>query len=354
MAHCTDSFGKGWNHMIRLLFQPFRFVYWLKMTILFLFMSGISSMNYYRFQGDTTPRFDNLDGMADQMLEMMPYFISIAILVILLMILFTFLSSAARILFYKGILDGVIYYMKYFREQSSSIISYFLWNVIVTLVAGIVLLLISFGILLLGYLLGAFEGDTLGLVISITLGGSFIVILFILVILYFVLLDSLVLPIMVVKQRGIFAAWSKALGLALANFWDFTGYVLIRIAIGIFVGIVTFFIGLFLGMLALLIIIPLSGGVELNFISATLIGIILLPIAFIINFFLLPIPAFKDSYALSFMGGLTGDSSFEPINSTQTDIPSEPAQTQEPQLPNGQGPVDFKDIPSQDTNNLNS
>ncbi|RJP18409.1 MAG: hypothetical protein C4527_29185 [Candidatus Omnitrophota bacterium] len=354
MAHCTDAFGRGWSHMIRLLFQPFRFVFWLKMAILVLLINGFSSSNLFQYRSRDPANFQELDAMADRMLEMLPFVVLMVVLLLMLMIVLAFLASVARVLFYRGVRDGVIYFGRYIREHHSAIVSYFLWNVIFTIVIVIFLFLAGFALVLVSLLLGAWEGDTTGIVIAATLGLGFVFLLLMLAIVYSVLLDSMVLPQMILKNQGIFASWSNAMGMALENLWEFTGYVFIRVALGIGVGILMFIIGIVIGMFSLVFMIPLSGGGEIGMAATILIAIILLPVMFVLSFFLLPIPVFQDAYALAFMAELTGDAAYEPggkpTPETVRDMPSLSgapvgSSPMSAFTPSPSGSINFKDIP---------
>ncbi len=345
--------------MIRLLFQPFRFVYWLKMAILVLLINGLSNTNLFQYRNQQQTNFQELETMADRALEMLPFIVGIVILVILFIIVISFLSSAARVLFYRGVLDGVVYYGRFFREEGSTILSYFLWNVIVTILAFFFILLIGILFMFSSFLLGTFEGNTTGLIVSVTVGIVLFVIVIIGVIAYHILLHCMVLPQMIVEKKGIFSSWSRAIGLALEQLGEFIGFVLIRIAIGICVLLLMIVVSIFIGMIAVLFALPLTGGGELGFATGVVLTILLFPIAFALNFILLPIPTFQDTYALSFMAGITGNNNYEPgghspepVDEPTFGAPIEPEEDKPSSFYSSTdssqeqtGPIHFKDIP---------
>lgn len=331
MAHCTDAFSRGWTHMIRLLFQPFRLVFWLKMAILALLLGGPSTFRFNfpggGFPGSTpspTIPGSEFETIMNQIVENIAIISVVFVAVTLFMIVFTFLHSCARFFFYDGILNGVVYFGDSWRRNSSQIIVYFLWNIVVSILFFIlVIVLIALAFLVLGGILGFSSTEpTMGVIIlMVTLGLGFALILILLGILYAELLDGVVVPHMLVKKIGIFESWSIALRLFFENLLEFVGFLLIRLAVGIVSFMFYFFAAMIIGVMAMLVMFPIFGlaspDSNLPFVFMTVMTLVLiLPGVYIVNFIFLPISVFNNAYSLSFLAGIAHDPTFEPQNST--------------------------------------
>jgi len=363
MAHCTDAFGRSWNHMSRLLFQPFRFFYWIKMTLLVFVVNGLSSLNI-PIRYTEMFKAERLEKLSQQVLNLLPVLLIGFVVLVLFTLLMGFLSCAARMLFYEGVRHGVIYYWETFLKQSIKIVTFFLWNIIAMLLAGLfamIGLVVIFIFLTLAGGMAFVESSEAPnmtvLVIGVTLLIGFFLFLLILLIFYVVLLDSFVVPLMLVRDQGIFTAWARAIRLALENLWEFLGYVALRIGIGIFFVLVMFVVGLFMGLLTFLLAFPIFGGYPLGIKAALVLSIFLLPVSFAVTLVLLPIPIFQDAFALTFLRRLTGDRSFEPqgLDEPEAESPfSKEFASPPPSYPPTSGPIHFREIPPEPDDSASS
>ncbi len=367
MAICTNSLSRGWSRTILILFQPFRLIFWLKMAFIVFFMHQLTNYNLFSqlvlgylepYLPEDPTQFNNYDQLFEKAADILPIIVMVTMVVIVFMIFMNFVKSSLRIIFLDGVYKGKSYFQRSFSGHFSQIVSYFLWNVVITLITFILILVIGGGLFALIWGTRAMEGDTTGLIISITLSIGLFFIMFFITILYLVLLEAIVLPLMLVKDVGILSAWGDALRLSFGNFWEFIGFVVIRVIIDVVVGILLLICGMILGFIMVLVVgmtqfaVASGSGVAMgqpeifNNIYFTLLTI---PLSFIINFFLLPLPVFQDAYAFCFIRDLTGDSEYEPGKHS---LPKkEPPQTQsmdEPVLQTSQpplGPVSFTEIP---------
>lgn len=367
MAICTDSLSRGWSRTISILFQPFRLIFWLKMAFIVFFMHQLTNYNLFSqlvlgylepYLPEDPTQFNNYDQLFEKAADILPIIVMVTMVIIVFMIFLNFVKSALRIIFLDGVYKGVSYFQRSFSGHFSQIVSYFLWNVVITLITFILILVIGGGLFALIWGTNAMEGETTGLIISITLSIGLFFIMFFITILYLVLLEAIVLPLMLVKDLGILSAWGEALRLSFGNFWDFIGFVVIRVIIDVVVGILLIIFGMILGFIMVLVVgvaqvaVTSSSGGSMgqpeifNSIYFTLLTI---PFSFIINFFLLPLPVFQDAYAFCFIKDLTGNTEFEPGQHQQPK--QEPPQTQsmgESVIQTSQpplGPISFTEIP---------
>ncbi len=369
MAHCAKSLSRSWSKTISILFQPFRLVFWLKMALIVFIMNQFSNyqflgQGYRHFIAPYLPKdptqLGQMDVLVDKSMEVLPLIIAIAVVTTLVMILLTLLKAILNFVFYSGVWLGVVYMWKATVEYFGQILSYFLWNVLFSIFLFVVILLF-FGFM--GFLtwgMDAHQGNTTGLIIAITLFIGFVVVGGLFLLLYYVLLEAMVVPHMLVKKMGILQAWSHALGLAFRNLWEFLGFVLIRMVINLIIAlimtlftfaiilIVSIIFGLLLGMTGT----PVSELSSFNLFDRPVMYLLLIPFSFFVNCILLPVPIFYNMYALCFNAALTEDHDFDPQSAptSQQEVQKpEPEPTpilsEEPQKEKESGPLHFSEIP---------
>ena len=126
MAACTDALSRSWTHTIRLLFQPFRLVYWIKAALLVFLIQGISLLNlHFNYEELMTSGYETL---AEEAMKQLPTIITLLVVYFILAILFDFLGACARFVLYEGIARGVLYYFSSLQRLMPQIIAFFLWN----------------------------------------------------------------------------------------------------------------------------------------------------------------------------------------------------------------------------------
>ena len=351
MAKCTDSFSFGLSHTKKLLLDPFRLGYWIKMAVLLYTVQGINSLIQAAYQFSL---LDQLQKFTPEALsQSIPLLIFIVGSMMVFGVLVLIISSAIGIVFYDGVYSNPPNLLESFTKYFSEIISYCIWNAAVMICFSFLLIII---VVAAALLLGGFAalGDsTSASILFIFLGVLLAIGLFIIAALYYQILNSLVLPQMIVKRKGIFAAWSEAFKVIGRNFGEFTGFFLIQLMVGILFGIIIFSC-LFLVNI-LLAFTGLAPYIQTIFIQ---------PFVLLVTFFFLPISIFVTAYSLCFNAAIYNDPDFEPNsgfkvipkagpverNNEQTAMESSfypPAWTGEL---SGAQPIHFRDIPIENGN----
>ena len=366
MAHCTDSFGKSWLHMVHLLFQPFRLEYWLKGALLVFFAQG-----YQGPKPNPTKWFQEHMQSGDiyaVLLQNLPLIIAGVLLLLVLGTIFMFFGACVHFLLLDGVKQGVFHLRKSFTNNLPGIISLFLWN----LIAGIIL--IGFGLLIAAVVMAPFflvMGSNPNTVLMVLLVLVFMVLglgFFVAIIIYFSMLAGLVVPQMLVEKKGIFEAWSKAISIVMGNLMEFVGYIVIQTGIGLVFGFIVFIFYMLFSMFALAIVASMGG---MESFPETMTAMqdygLLMPLGAFVALFLLPVPILLHSYTLHFVAALTGNGSYYPDGSQAASspppaspssgpvpdappTPPTPASGNPAPQPPMNGPVNFADIPIQAAN----
>ncbi len=365
MAHCTDAFGKSWNHMIRLMFRPFRLEYWVKGALLMFLAQGYQGPqpNLNGMITSTMNSGDPFSGLA----ENLPYIFASVIFYIFIGVLVTFIGAIVSFVFLNGAKEGVFRLRKSFQENLSGIISLFLWNIVAGIIlfgAALIIAALIFGLVFL-------VRDAIGgaVITIIAVLASLVVGLvgFVFFVLYYYLLHTVVVPQMLVENKGIFEAWSSAISIFVENIMEFLGFMLIQLAIGLAFGMVTVIFYLFFTFFAMAVFAGV-GSIE-NFPNAmnTIQGYgLMMPLGAFIAFFLLPVFVLLQSYTLNFLAMIVGNNDYYPVGCAPKTEPDESTSTtantnSEPQPPSSpttfndsaptqtpppmNGPVNFSDIP---------
>ncbi|MDX9754673.1 MAG: hypothetical protein RBU29_11955 [bacterium] len=356
MAKCTDSFNQAFSHTKRLLFQPFQLVFWLKLVFLLYAVYALSSL----FQLTT-----NLLLLADInfqeiiWVQVVPVLLGMFLLVILFQLCSLFLSAVTRILFYDAVWSGVSQYLESFSQYFSQILSYILWNIAFAIV---LFLVAALGFVILAGIAWFIGMTSAGMQIFLLVGGFILALVLLgILILYFTTLDALVLPQMITKKMGIFAAWSVASEIIRQSVGEFLGFTALRIAVKLAYGVVLF------GVLftVYIVISALSGaGMEPKamFVEQLITTVLTQPLIGVLLFLLLPLSVFMDCYSLCFCATMqqdpqllpqTGEPALQPLvkldESLEPDMPAETTVDPSPLGSTPGGPIRFRDIPIDDS-----
>ncbi|MGC9326040.1 MAG: DUF7544 domain-containing protein [Candidatus Hinthialibacter sp.] len=352
MAHCTEAFSRSLPYSTRLLFLPFRLIFWLKTALLVLFIQGFSfytSMEYFQ----QMPQPTDLDQWAEQAMEMMPLLVGVLIGSLLFAIIMECLRACSHFLLLDAVRDGFIYYKASLNRHISGILSLFLWNIIIKMLFTLFLFIAVVLLLIPNWMLMTMIESQLGLVLALTLDILFGLFVFFLIIAHGVLLNGVVVPQMAVKAKGLFESWGKALRLIVDNPADLMGFALIRLAVSMAQFFILFALAMLLGVLSVGLSAVMNG-------SEALIGGHLLamqmqiPFQVVTAFLLLPFPVFQTSFALYFIAGVHTDQDYEPVGIILPSNASSPASNGTPPMdqspPENQsdafeGAISFKDIP---------
>ena len=130
MAYCADSFSRSFSHTFRLLFQPFRLFYWIKVSILAFFIQGFSVLSTQSYFHEL-PNPNELDRLAEEALAVLPTIVGVLIASMFIGIIMHALQACARFLFFDAVREGFISYRSSLQRHFSGIVSLFLWNVII-------------------------------------------------------------------------------------------------------------------------------------------------------------------------------------------------------------------------------
>ncbi|MBN2327566.1 MAG: hypothetical protein JXR73_10470 [Candidatus Omnitrophica bacterium] len=353
MAHCTEAFSRSLPHTLRLLFQPFRLIYWLKTALLVLLIQGFSLYSPLEYFNQI-PQPSNMDQWAEQALEMMPLFAGILIGSILFAILMESLRACARFLLFDSVREGFIYYRSSLKRHISGILSLFLWNTIIKMLFAMFLFIAALLLLIPNWILFTMVESRLGLIFALTLDFLFGLFVLFLIIAHGVLLNGVVVPQMCIKSRGLFESWGKALRLIIDKPGDLIGFALIRLAVSMAMFLILFALAMLLGVFSVGFSTILNGPEALieNNLFVTQMQ---LPFQIVTTFLLLPIPIFQTAFALAFVAGVHMDQEYEPGGKPQLDDESAPAPTGPPAMDRSapeskedpfEGPISFKDIPT--------
>lgn len=370
MAHCTDTFSKGWQHSVWVLFSPFRAGYWLLMACLMFLCENLMHIDPTLFISQ-----DVLLAAREDPSVLEPLLLKILILGVVyffLMLIFLLISSGAKMVYLVGVRHGSVSVFKTLEDLLPRIITYYLWNVIVPII-GLVFIFIVTLIFAIAILLPLGITDPLSAGIAVMILMVFIgLCVFFVMFIYLVLMRSFVVPLMVFQDKGIFHAWGSTLGLIFSNFFESLGFFLIRFAL--LMGLILVMVLPVIGVTFLFDYIDNVILADHDLLRGMIGNINILLFAAIIEPFLLPYNILVDSYSLAFLRRLTGDNRFLPdtananMNGNSTSL-SEPhftpplAQSSPPQppfstinpasyMPISKEPVAFKDIPVETEQNV--
>jgi len=316
----------------RLLFEPFDLGMWVKLAIILFFIgAGGSNCGYNSSSGNFGDSEDfkcfddrEFDETVKGIVSGVPAFmrqirypIALAVLLILLVIiLFSYISCAMEFVFVESVVNNTVTIGTYIRNNLGNALQLFVlrWILGITFLIAIVLSLLpalssifkeDFSIVFFGSLFMFFTVVAIGSVILVIM-GSFI---------------NLAIPVMLYENVGIMGALAKVVGTATRSIPQLLLYWVLRILLGIVVGIVTVIIAIIVGLLALLIMAVIGIAVYLilsllgmDFSSVTLLvllvpGIIiaLFVLAFLITLATVPCPVFMKYHALLFLQGWYAD-----------------------------------------------
>ncbi len=345
MAACTDALSRSWTHTIRLLFQPFRLVYWIKAALLVFLIQGISLLNlHFNYEELMTSGYETL---AEEAMKQLPTIITLLVVYFILAILFDFLGACARFVLYEGIARGVLYYFSSLQRLMPQIIAFFLWNFIVKFLFLFLLTVGFFIMLTAAWFLTASLEQTTALILIFAVNLILLTLLGIFVALYLVLFNSMAAPLMAIQQRGIFEAWRISLRLALENMGEFLGYVILRFLLMVGYTFIVFWFGLVAGILSFGYYTPYFNPIELGVPRALILWLLSLPFEFFLTFILLPLPVLQNAYALSFMARLTGAEELEPRSGEEETIKNPEYEESLPDVESfASASTSFKDIPT--------
>lgn len=240
--------------------------------------------------------------------------IAAAVVFVLLVLLFTVVAPVMQFVFVEALIREEVHVRRYFRRNFWRGMQLFAFQ-IVLLIATVVVTVGLFAAALFGAIGGGSVGGNAGAAVGAVLIVLPIVLLFFLLFAIVGLFtSSFVLPIMYDQGVNILAAWARLWGSVRSNLKEYVAYLFFSFVLGIGVGIVASFAGLFA---ALLLGIPFGivGGAVFFGLSGT-VGTVLLGIVVVLYVLALfvaslliqtPLQSFLQYYAMFVLGDATPD-----------------------------------------------
>ncbi len=309
--HAVDSIDNSIERTKKILIKDFNISYWFRLSLLvFLTLLGSLSMNYHLNSDDMT----DISKMITW--DMMIILVLIFVFIIILGLFLQFVSTVYSFVFIDAVRKKDFKFMKGFKEHALQGLYVFLFN----LGLGVLLILAIIAMVVMGTLIYLKTQSTPILIIIIVLGILKLLGLILTVTLITMFTTDFVQPIMIEEAKGVLSGWRKTIKLIKENLGQFIAYILIKLGMIMFTGMISFVISFiilfFLGLITLII----GGGTLLGFIALTfvypaletllilviILGIIVLIIIFwIMQLFTiiltLPIPVFYRCYSLYFL-----------------------------------------------------
>ena len=327
----TDSIGPAFRHTTQQMFRRFRFAFWLRMAVLGFFTAEISSGG--GFNGNLPSSFRNGGGHHGNLgpltgklawftpLHILELAFAIAIVVIVLTLIFTYINSILRFVLFDAILHGDTRIAEGWRKWRETGTRYFVWQLLLAVVAwGLMLVCVALPLFLLwqGHHIGFWHIDGVAVAV-LMLAGLFWFLLAMAVLIVSVLAKDFVVPIMALDGVGWQEGWRSFLDIARGHASEYVVYFLMKIVMRIGAGIVQ---GIIVGIVVVILMIPavvaVLAGVAMG-VGATLvvkallitIGIValLLFIAFVMAltaFVGAPVAFFFPAYSIYFFAGRYG------------------------------------------------
>lgn len=352
----SSSISAALDHTQRILFQPFRFTFWLKLGIIILFIAGTPMSSGTNFNLPDVPKqppsspdmdIEFLDNIVNFFNSFFYENLFLSILLILLIIaviiglslLFAYLQSLARFMFVDAILKEDIDLKESFSLNRNQGFNFWLWSILITIGTSLIAILIGGGILGSVFLLE--KAKVTAILLIIFFGLLFLLLIFSLL-LFWSLTVKFIPAIMYLEKISFWDAW-RTLLFYIKQYWGkFILFLLMLFVLNIIIGIGS----LVVLIISLIPIVPIFaiiiGGVFLvghfmlhltwnvaTISIAAVIGIILLIILrYAWSVLLSPFQVFLQSYSLAFLDGCNPDWGINLIN-FKSKAPKEPEEIEE-------------------------
>ena len=261
----VDVVSPAFERMKSCLFQPFRLGQWLRLALVGLLAGEIgqssgcsarmpldladvlSSQPSREFQGPLGPERSVL------------FLVGVALAVVLgliVVVLFMYINSRMRFVLFDSIIDRECRVRQSWRRRGTPAFGYFLFQLLMTVVS-ILSLVVLFGIpLLAAFGLGWFENPRQH-ILALVLGGVVLVFVFLgwvlTMLLVHVLTKDFVVPQMAVDGVSVSTGWNRLWALMKEDKGGYAGYIGMKIALAIAAAIVMAIAGL---IVAIVLLIP--------------------------------------------------------------------------------------------------
>jgi len=318
----VDSVSLAFEHTKKQLFQPFRFVQWIKLAIVGLLAGELGSGG---FNGSNF-NFPHKPGAASH--SPFPHFpgIDIAVLAGLIAvvvvaafaigIILMYISSVMRFVLFDSILAKECHIRDFWSRRQGPGWRYFLWKLLYALVTFAVLIVLVGIPAGFAFAVGWFHAPSQHLLPLVLAGIALffvLLIFFLTTAIIFVLTKDFVVPQMALEGIGAIEGWRRLWAMIAAEKGGYAGYIGMKIVMaigaGILVGIATLILGLIIaiptvGLSILAVLTGKTAGLTWNAYTITLaivVGSILLAIfLFMIALISVPVIVFFPAYSIYF------------------------------------------------------
>lgn len=341
---CVDAFQDAMYNTSRVLFKPFEFKKWCKLTLVYLFAGGSGggggcggantpggssgghhSSNSFTDIGQSFHNFlNNINNLKNQAsggfgsheaLTVIMLIILIPLFVVFILTLM-YVVSVFHFIFIECIVRNQVKVIEYFQKHTRYGLSYFLWNIVFSI---LFVLTVAITIVLpIAALYPLMKGGPISLlVIAAIFWILMLVAIFAVLISISVLTRDLVLPLMMKNNISIIPAWRLLYPRLSSNILQALLFLLIKMGFGVAVAIISFFAllvsliacGIAFGIPAALVfglayVLKATASPVLMFIGIIWLVIAIIALIFIIAAIMLPTGVFERSYNVSFLGRL--------------------------------------------------
>ena len=326
----TNSISAALEHLQRILFQPFRLKFWLRLGAIIFFIStgGQSSLNFGKDIGGSNPNssaysdfgfvepfIDSIKNFHEQnqLLFIMLMLIFVAVILILWLV-FSYFSSVGRFMFVEALLQEDIRLRESFANNKTNGFQFWIWSILLSIGSVIFISMLGGSIFISTLLLDNFKTTAIILIII----TSFLTLLGIVCLFTFwIFTNRFVPPIMYLENIGFGEAW-RLLASYLQKYWAKSALFILMLGVLTTVISVIAVIILLLSFIPTLPIIAIIIGLSYivgnilmgltwnitTIVIATIGGIILFVIfRYVWAVLFSPLEVFLQSYALAFLDG---------------------------------------------------
>ncbi|MEA3281616.1 MAG: DUF4013 domain-containing protein [Euryarchaeota archaeon] len=308
----------------QILFEPFDFTKWVKLAIILFFIGGIGGGGSGNFNsnplsgnfGDFGDSYSDaeLDAFVTETVsevsvfvhQYMTYIVLAVLAILLVTALFSYISNVMQFVFVESVVRNHVTIREYIMNNLGNGLRLFIlnWTLWIAFLIAIILSLLpalssaldeDVSALFFGSLIPFFVVLVLGIIILLII-GSFI---------------NLAIPVMLYENVGVLKALSKVTSTAAHSISQVLVYWIIRVVLGIIIGIAAAIIGIILILIALLIGIAVYMILTLLGFSLSDMSHLLMPrlfffaailvLAFITHLVTIPFPIFMRYHALLFL-----------------------------------------------------
>jgi hypothetical protein len=267
----TDAIGPAFERTKQLLFKPFRFGFWWRMTLVCLFSGQLGgSFNGFNFNvPGNFPQPHRKDDPSELLggfpwphvdpatLRLWIVFAAIAMIALAVLILaFMYISSVLQFILFDSVLTGQCHIREYWSRRQRAGKKYFKFSLIVSAITWSILLVVFGTPILFAWAAGLFHEPSKHMAVLI-IGGILLVLVFIAfalaLVAFSVLARDLLVPILAMEDITLGDAFEKAKSMVTGDKSGYAVYALMRFLLLIAVGIVFGIINL---VLILLVVIP--------------------------------------------------------------------------------------------------